>query len=350
MRSTVERSPTTDVPGVPFIVSASTFFNDAADTALEGVSVEVSLAPANATSLANCSASERAALERQRCTVVSGAPAVGAGGKACSMSIPCAADLLLRACALSYANGTKVKGGLGGRPPCSQTPIGRNTTAWATGPWSFQPAFTLLKDRANYTLGSTATLSFSVPAYAGATSGVVFWGNGAGRRSRALPKLAPGPNAVTIGPLGDECRGGCKAAVILSAGRNGAKAAAGQLPRVPTSKLFDPLAPYTLSDTVELAVLGDNRLDVAVEVEGDEGLRTRVGNTSVATPFGGTTIMVDVRDADGGKPAAGAQVGAEAGCGCLAGAWGAQACNTCGRGMPQGCICTCIWLPAPAGA
>lgn len=85
VRSTVARSPATDTPGIPFVVSAATFLNDEADTAVEGVTVEVSLAPANTTSLQNCSAEQRAALEKQRCTVVSGRPPVAPGGGACTI-------------------------------------------------------------------------------------------------------------------------------------------------------------------------------------------------------------------------------------------------------------------------
>jgi hypothetical protein len=306
----VRRSPLTEVPGVPFIVAAATYVNDASDTPLEGVTVEVSLAPANKTSLENCTSSERAALAKQRCTAVSGRPPVDALGQACTMALPCAANLLIRACAVSFANGTKIRGGLGGRPPCSESPVGRNTTAWQLGPWSFQPRLQVIRDRANYTLGSTATLSFSVPDYAGPTSGFVVWGNKDARRTKALPRVAPGPNSVALGPLGDECRGGCRAAVVLSAGRPAdAKAAAGKLPKVPTSKIFDPLSPYTLSDTVDLTIVGDSRLDVSVSVEGAGSARTRDGNASVAAPLGRATVTVDVRGADGGPPAKGAQVG-----------------------------------------
>ncbi|KAI8474284.1 MAG: hypothetical protein J3K34DRAFT_456831 [Monoraphidium minutum] len=305
------RSPATDAPGVPFVVAARTSLNDGAGTLVEGVSVAVLLKPASPGALANCSASEKAALARQRCVAVSGAPPVkeGGGGAACTLVIPCTADLLIETCALSFANGTKIKGGAaGGPPPCSRSPLGRNTSAWAAAPWAFQPALSLLKDRANYTLGSTATLSFALPPYTGAATGIVMWGGASGRRTKALPRLAPGPNGVSLGPLGGECRGGCKAVVVISVGRNLGKSDLGRLPKVPTSKLFDPLAPYTLSDSISLTVLADNRLDVTVAVEGDGGLRTRAGGKAVAAPLGGAAITVDVKDATTGKPTAGAQV------------------------------------------
>lgn len=312
VRAEVDRSPVTDAPGIPFIVAARTYLNDDTSTQVEGVKVEVSLAPANATSLANCSAEQRAAVAAQRCTVVSGAPPVPAGAgasTACTLTLPCEADLMIRACAFAFTNGTAIKGGLGGKPPCSQSPIGRNASTWAKSPWSFQPQLQLLKDRVNYTLGSNATISFSTPPYAGTMSGFLIWGDKDTQMSRSIPKIPAGPNRVEIGPLGDECRGGCKVALVLSAGRRGSDAAKALVPKVKKSKLFDPLGPHTMSDSVDLTILGDNRLSVDVRVEGDAGLRTRQGNVSVAAPLGGATVTVKVTDADGGAPAAGAQVG-----------------------------------------
>jgi hypothetical protein len=307
--ATLERSPRTDAPGVPFIVAASTFLNDPDATRIEGVVVEAYLAPANATSLANCSAPARAALEKQRCRVASGAPAVGADGTpACQLEIPCQADLLLRACAVEFANGTAIRGGFAGAPPCSETPIGRNTTAWARSPWAVQPFLGLLPDRYNYTLGSRLILSFALPAYAGATSGLLVWGGKGGQRRLALPRLAPGANRVEIGPLGPECAGGCKAALLVNAGGGRTAGSPGPaLPAVPTSKVFDPLGPATYSDSVELNVLDDAALEVTVAVSGAEGLTTRQGDAVVA-PMTKGRMSVAVRAAGGGAPEPNAQV------------------------------------------
>jgi len=52
----VKRSPTADLPGVPFIMSAQTFLNNEDLSQLEGVAVEVSLQPNDTRSLENCSA------------------------------------------------------------------------------------------------------------------------------------------------------------------------------------------------------------------------------------------------------------------------------------------------------
>ncbi|GBF96122.1 hypothetical protein Rsub_08870 [Raphidocelis subcapitata] len=309
--ATLSLSPQTDAPGVPFIVSAATFLNDEARTPLEGVVVEVSLAPANATSLANCSAEARAAVAAQRCTVASGRAAVGADGGACALTLPCEADLLLRACPVAFANGTRIAGG--GAPPCSETPVGRNGSAWADAPWAAQPTLRLLPDRANYTLGSTAVLSFSVPPYTGETAGLLVWGNGDAQRSRPLSGLRPGANRVELGPLGDECRGGCRAALVLAAGRPrgdaAAAAAAAALPRVARSKLFDPLGPHTLSHQIELRVLPPSALNVSVSVAAPGGLRARDGsNASIVPPLSGAAVQVDVVDGGTGEPMADAEV------------------------------------------
>ncbi|GBF96123.1 hypothetical protein Rsub_08871 [Raphidocelis subcapitata] len=309
--ATLSCSPQTDAPGVPFIVSAATFLNDEARTPLEGVVVEVSLAPANATSLANCSAEARAAVAAQRCTVASGRAAVGADGGACALTLPCEADLLLRACPVAFANGTRIAGG--GAPPCSETPVGRNSSAWADAPWAAQPALRLLPDRANYTLGSTAVLSFSVPPYTGETAGLLVWGNGDAQRSRPLAGLRPGANRVELGPLGDECRGGCRAALVLVAGRPrgdaAVAAAAAALPRVARSKLFDPLGPHTLSHQIELRVLPPSALNVTVSVAAPGGLRARDGsNASIVPPLSGAAVQVDVVDGGTGEPMADAEV------------------------------------------
>ena len=318
VRATATRSPATDVPGVPFIISAATFLEDADQTPIEGVRVEVAVVPgANATaSLANCSAVQRLELARQRCVVTSGAPSVSGDGRACELVLPCAGDLMLRACAVSFVNGTRVKSGLpSGRPPCSSTPVGRNASAWAKSPWALQPALRLLPDRANYTLGANPVLSFSVPPYAGATSGLLIWGNGDSVKRRALARLAPGPNRVSLGPVGGECLGGCKVALVLAAGRRWGEEAKARVPAIaPVSKLFDPLGPHTMADTVQLRVVGDDRLDVAIAVagadSGDGSAPAVVGGREVAAlaPLRRASVRVSVRDAASGAPAAGAEV------------------------------------------
>lgn len=143
VRVELSRSPNTDIPGIPFIMSARTWLNDKDGSQLEGVTVEVYLKPNTSESLANCSASANAQLRTQRCQIVSGKPATA---KPCAITLPCAADLKLVACAVSYANGSQVLG-VNGQPACSETPIGRNQSDWEAAPWAFLPDLGLLKDR-----------------------------------------------------------------------------------------------------------------------------------------------------------------------------------------------------------
>jgi hypothetical protein len=302
VRATLRRSPYTDIPGIPFIVAADTNLENEDRTRIEGVTVDVSLEPARPDALANCSTAERAALVRQRCRVVSGEPPVraqvgGGGDSACTITLPCAADLLLRACSVSFINGTKIRGGLGGgRPPCSETHIGRSAAAWVESPVISQPLVPALLDRENYTLGSTAVLSFATPPHIGRTAGLVVWGNTAEWRHKLLEDVAPGPHRIELGPLGAECRGGCKAALILAVGRRAAPAAGAALLGIPVGKLFSALGPYTMSDAVTIKIVrSEARLDVSVSVA-----------PAVIPPAGDARITVEVKSE--GLLAAGAQV------------------------------------------
>lgn len=136
------RSPNTDVPGVPFVMSAASWINDKDSTRIEGVTVEVSLKPNASDSLVNCSKDAASLVFSQKCQLVSGKPLT----KPCMITLPCAADWKLVACALTYPNGSKVLG-YNGQPACSETPIGRNDTAWEMSPWSVLPQLGLLNDR-----------------------------------------------------------------------------------------------------------------------------------------------------------------------------------------------------------
>lgn len=79
-------------------------------------------------------------------------------------------------------------------------------------------------------------------------------------------QVARGPVAITFGPLGEECRGGCRAYVIMSTARPAGGASAASIPDVPTSALFDPLSPFTASAEIGLTVLDAKPLGVAVTV------------------------------------------------------------------------------------
>lgn len=97
--------------------------------------VDVSIAPANATTrLAACNSDALAALAKQRCRVTSALPDLSA----CTLTLPCMGDFVLRACAVRFANGTNIKAegrvrGAAGAPgphPCNEAPLGRNLTTW----------------------------------------------------------------------------------------------------------------------------------------------------------------------------------------------------------------------------
>jgi hypothetical protein len=123
----------------------------------------------------------------------------------------------------------------------------------------------------NYTIGSTAVLSFMNPYWRPA-SGVLVWGNMRLQKQKAVSNIPKGPNSITI-TVGEECLGGCKAHLVLSLPRPSAAEAAQIGPnmtpmqlKLPKSKLFNPLAPATASATVDLTVYEDNRLNVTVKV------------------------------------------------------------------------------------
>uniref|UniRef100_A0A383WAS0 EGF-like domain-containing protein n=1 Tax=Tetradesmus obliquus TaxID=3088 RepID=A0A383WAS0_TETOB len=325
VRVELSRSPNTDIPGIPFIMSARTWLNDKDGSQLEGVTVEVYLKPNTSESLANCSASANAQLRTQRCQIVSGKPATA---KPCAITLPCAADLKLVACAVSYANGSQVLG-VNGQPACSETPIGRNQSDWEAAPWAFLPDLGLLKDRQNYTIGSTAVLSFMNPYWRPA-SGLLVWGNMRLQKQKALSNIPKGPNSISI-TVGEECLGGCKAHLVLSLPRPSAAETAQIGPsmtpmqlKLPKSKLFNPLAPATASAVVDLTVYEDNRLNVTVKVvpaaaaAAAAGLPKGLFKTS-AVGIGGqevpvmksdaeADIEVKVTDALTGKPAVDAEV------------------------------------------
>eukprot|EP00775_Hariotina_reticulata_P009988 gene9988-10143_t len=193
VRVRVTRSPTTDLPGVPFIMSAQTLLNNEDLTQLEGVTVEVSLQPNDTRSLENCSAAAAALVAQQRCRIISGKLITT---NPCIITMPCAADYKLVACALTFENGSAVVGA-GSKGACSETPLGRNTTAWQNQPWSKLPSFVLLKDRQNYTVGSTATLAWANPYWRPAT-GFLMWGNGRKQQQKLLSNVPIGPGSTTI--------------------------------------------------------------------------------------------------------------------------------------------------------
>ncbi|KAF8063719.1 hypothetical protein HT031_003574 [Scenedesmus sp. PABB004] len=314
-----------------------------------GVDVDVTLSAANGSaSLANCSAAARAALAAQRCVIRSGD---AAGPGACQLALPCAGEFELRGCVAGSVAGSC------GRP----LRLGHNASWWAASPWSTPPRLNLLADRPNVTLGGEVALSVQNPWW-GPTSGLLVWGNAAKRVVRQLPQIPPGASTVTVSGIGEECVGSCRFVLLLAVARAappaGASAAAQlgrfvggaqapdarpagggvrirlalprlglgarfasaggasgaalgdgaegfALPDVPTSKLFDPLAPRTVSAELQLAGPPPPALAVGVAVAGQS--KAADGTAVVEPKSGRAELSVRVRDA-AGRPVAGAEV------------------------------------------
>jgi hypothetical protein len=160
----------------------------------------------------------------------------------------------------------------------------------------------------NYTIGSTAVLSFMNPYWRPA-SALLVWGNMRLQKQKALANIPKGPNSISI-TVGEECLGGCKAHLVLSLPRPSATEAANIGPsmtpmqlKLPKSKLFNPLAPATASATVDLTVYEDNRLNVTVKVVPAAGAAAAAGlpkglfKTS-AVGIGGQVVPVMKSDAE----------------------------------------------------
>ncbi len=87
MRIELSRTLDTDLPGVPFGVTALAYSNED-DEAVEGAPVTVTLLPANTTAGAtNCSAAQLAALPGAGCAIKAGDAAAAA--RACQLALPC---------------------------------------------------------------------------------------------------------------------------------------------------------------------------------------------------------------------------------------------------------------------
>ena len=190
------RSPTTRLPGVPFFVAATTNLIDEGATPITCVIVQVSLELLPKDYLA-CNKTCSPPAAAQRCRMVSGAPLVDVGNKACKITLPCASDFVLQACAVAFANGTAFSGGVDkeGRP--SSTCVREIIRACAEQTWSSHDDITLFTDKEEYTLGSTATLAFVTPSYSGASRGVLFWGNAIRRLNKTVcraPAARPQPD------------------------------------------------------------------------------------------------------------------------------------------------------------
>lgn len=146
-------------------------------TAAPGATVEVTLTPRNAsTSLAKCTAAQKASLAQQKCSITAGDTTAATS---CQLTLPCTGEFVLKGC---------IKGG--SNSGCSKDlNLGRNMTAWMASPWSSGPGqVQLLPDRKNISLGQDVALTMQNP-YWGPVSALVVWGNGVQREHFFLDQV-----------------------------------------------------------------------------------------------------------------------------------------------------------------
>ncbi|KIZ04279.1 hypothetical protein MNEG_3680 [Monoraphidium neglectum] len=313
VRVELSRTLETDLPGVPFGVTAAAYSNED-DAPLDGTLVAISVVPANTSAGATgCTAAQLSALAKKACSIKSGDTVAAA--RACQLALPCVGAFAVKACV---------------NASCTNVTLGRNATEWAGFPWNEQPkikarggghavlrctalrfvargqgwlASRVLADKPQYSAKQSVALVVQNP-YWGPASALVVWGNRLQRKQKVFLKVGPGISNLTIGPIGTECLGGCTARVLLSVARPAAGKALAPLPAVPVSRLFDPLAPHTPDGSVDIDVPQGTSLSCAVSV--DSGAKNSAG-VAVVAPNRTANIAVKVTDKDG-RPVAGAQV------------------------------------------
>eukprot|EP00775_Hariotina_reticulata_P009083 gene9083-9253_t len=209
LRVELTRSLSTDVPGILFGVMANVYSNED-DTPVDGVTVEVSISPANSsTSLLNCTAADVALLKEQTCTIKSNDIN---GAVSCQLQLPCPGEFELKGCV--SATGGSGKGGNCGQP----LKIGRNATWWQLAPWTTAPETVLLANKKVAKIGDGLTFVLQNPWW-GPTSAMLVWGNKITTMQAMVPNIPAGPSLITIPQIGEECRGKCNLAVIMAVAR-----------------------------------------------------------------------------------------------------------------------------------
>jgi hypothetical protein len=106
----LQRSLSTDVPGLPFSVAVSLMSN-ADGSPISGVPVDVRLEPGP----------DAACQESASCTAASAAGYT----ETCQLALPCVGRFNLTACAV-----------LQGFRVCTSQPLGQNASEWAAEPWT----------------------------------------------------------------------------------------------------------------------------------------------------------------------------------------------------------------------
>ncbi len=113
--------------------------------------------------------------------------------------------------------------------------------------------------------------------------------------------------SASFGPLGPECRGGCSLAAVLDVPRlRPEDFPPARAPGVPVSKLFDPLAPFSLYQNNVLNVRQDNSLDVAVQVVSVEGSTAFPTETNAAGDV--QPVVQPGQEAQVGRPTGGSSL------------------------------------------
>ncbi len=123
----------------------------------------------------------------------------------CKLAIPCVGAFLLTACTNDTAPTT-----------CTTLTLGLNATQWDNTPWASWDIPTLSHKIIPNSNGSlTAQLSFSNPWGAG-VSALVTWGStGQALQRQYFENIAQGSVTLSVS-VGQECDGGCRAAVLVS--------------------------------------------------------------------------------------------------------------------------------------
>ncbi|KXZ55787.1 hypothetical protein GPECTOR_2g1337 [Gonium pectorale] len=262
-------SLSTDLPGVAFAPSA-TLTSNVDGSPLPGIPVTFRLRPdPNDTAGVQCTT-------EVSCSAPSGAGPTGN----CQLVLPCVGRFRLEACA-----DVRAGAGAGTARVCGYKTLGRNATEWALAPLSAHDTPVLLADKTAYSLGETVKLRLQNPWPAARL--LLQWGNTYAVATKAVRTMDAGLAEVTIGPLGDECMGGCNVVAALDVPR--VETLPSPLPppdQLLVSRLFDPRAPHTHTLSLSLVVRPDNTLNVSVAV-------------SSATAAGGAAGGVVVRDVDG---------------------------------------------------
>ncbi|GIL54039.1 hypothetical protein Vafri_9594, partial [Volvox africanus] len=272
-RLQLQLSLTPSTPGISFSVAA-TLTSNTDGAALTGIPVTATLRPApNATSLCGNATSS--------CALSSGA----SFSPSCQLTLPCVGKFLLEACAdVTVGGGTTAR-------VCANQTLGSSSSYWVEDPWSRHDSPFLASDKQSYGLGESPVLLFQNPWPHAKL--LVVWGNEANIKTKVVTSLPGGTLVqVPVGPLGKECIGGCSLTAVLDVPRLRLRDFSflyGDVLRsLPTSRLFDPLAPHSHTMSMKLDVRPDNTLDVVV------GIRTSaesLGNeVPAAHDVGGQTL------------------------------------------------------------